>query len=156
METITCIEAWTKVAEIEIVYRTKVKASERPKISQALDAYQIFQHSWDKDKIELIEQFKILLLNRAKKVIGICEVSTGGITGTIADLRIIIGTALKAAACELILCHNHPSGNLRPSAEDTLLTKRIKECALLFDITVLDHLIISSEGFYSFAGEGEL
>jgi DNA repair protein RadC len=84
------------------------------------------------------------------------KVSSGGLTGTIVDVRIVLGTALKAAATSIILAHNHPSGNLHPSQEDFNLTKRIKEAAKFMDITVIDHLILTDENYYSFADEGQI
>jgi len=92
--------------------------------------------------MELQEQFKILLLNRGNKVVGIYELSTGGITGTVADPRLIFTAALKANAVALILAHNHPSSSLNPSNADISLTQKIKEGGKLLDINVIDHLII--------------
>ena len=143
-----------KVSEVELVYRSQVKASERPVVSQSNEVYKLLKRNWDDSKIELIEQFKILLLNRANKVLGIYEISTGGISSTVADPKVVFMAALKAAACNIILAHNHPSGNLKPSRADIELTSKIKEGGRLLDITVLDHLIISNEGYYSFADEG--
>jgi DNA repair protein RadC len=101
-----------EVAEIELVYKSKVKASARPLVTSSQSAHEILLKAWDENKIEFVEQFKVLLLNRANKVLGIYEVSTGGISGTVADPRVIFVAALKANACSMILSHNHPSGNL--------------------------------------------
>ena len=155
METKINVNAMT-VAEIELVYRSKVKASERPKINSSKDAYDIFIQSWDENKIGFIEQFKILLLNRANKVLGVYEVSTGGVTGTVADPRLIFTAALKANATAIILAHNHPSANLKPSQADEQLTQKIKEGGKFLDIQVLDHVIVFTEGYYSMADEGLL
>lgn len=143
-----------KVSEVELVYRSKVKASERPVLSDSKEVYRLLKRNWDDTKIELVEQFKILLLNQANKVIAISDLSTGGITGTVADPKLVFMTALKANACNIILAHNHPSGSLKPSKADIELTKKLKEAGQLFDITVLDHLIVSNEAYYSFADEG--
>ncbi len=148
------LEALNQIAEVELIYRSKVKVSERPKITHSKDAYIIFKNNWDENKIELQEQFKVMLLNRANKVLGIYEVSTGGMTGTVADPKLIFAAALKAAACGIILVHNHPSNNLKPSISDEQLTTKIKEGGKLLDIKLLDHLIISSEGYLSMADEG--
>ncbi|GAA4319785.1 RadC family protein [Flaviaesturariibacter amylovorans] len=102
------------------------------------------------------EVFCVLYLNRANKVNHYEIVSVGGITGTVADPRIILRRALEEDAVSLILCHNHPSGNLRPSRADEELTTKIREAARFFDIRVLDHLIVSNEGYFSFADEGLL
>lgn len=147
---------WCQVAEVELVYRTKVKPSQRPKITTSVDAYEILQKIWNLDKIELVEEFKVLLLNRSNKVLGVLDASSGGITGTVADPRIILTAAIKANAVGIILSHNHPSGSVKPSRADEELTVKIKEAARFLDMTVLDHIIITSEGYYSFADEGLL
>lgn len=102
------------------------------------------------------ELFAVLFLNRANKVNHFQVISLGGITGTVADPRIILKRALEEDAVSLILCHNHPSGSLRPSRADEELTRKIREAARHFDIKVIDHLIVSEEGYYSFADEGLL
>lgn len=102
------------------------------------------------------EVFAILFLNRANKINHFEIVSEGGITGTVADTRIILRKALEEDAVSMVLCHNHPSGSLKPSRADEDLTKKIKEAARFFDIAVLDHVIVSDSGYYSFADEGLL
>ncbi|TCZ75030.1 RadC family protein [Flaviaesturariibacter aridisoli] len=102
------------------------------------------------------EVFAVLYLNRANRVNRFEIVSEGGITGTVADPRIILRRALEEDAVGLILCHNHPSGNLRPSRADEELTVKIREAARFFDIRLLDHLIVSTDGYFSFADEGLL
>jgi len=145
-----------QVAEVELIYKSKVKASLRPKITSSKDAFRIFRDSWDENKIGLCEQFKVMLLNRANKVLGIYETSTGGITGTVADPRLVFALALKAGAVSLILAHNHPSDNLEPSKADEELTHKMSEAGKFLDIKVLDHLIITEEAYYSFADSGLL
>jgi DNA repair protein RadC len=100
------------------------------------------------------EVFVVVFLNRAHKINHVEIISEGGITGTVADPRIILKKALEENAVSLILCHNHPSGNLRPSKADEELTFKIKEAARFLDIRVIDHLIVSEEGYFSFADEG--
>lgn len=102
------------------------------------------------------EVFAVLFLNRSNKINHFQIISEGGITGTIADPRIILKKALEEDAVSIILCHNHPSGSLKPSKADEELTFKIKEAARYFDIKVLDHLIVSDDGYYSFADEGLL
>ncbi len=102
------------------------------------------------------EVFAVVFLNRANKINHFEIVSEGGITGTVADPRIILKKALQENAVSLILCHNHPSGNLRPSRADEELTAKIKEAARFLDIKVIDHVIVSEEGYFSFADEGIL
>ena len=139
------------VAEIEIRYkRNKTKAS-RPSVKSSKDAYHIIMEQWDSNKIELIEQAKILLLDTSLKVLGISDISTGGITGTVVDPRIAFVTALKANATQIILAHNHPSGNTKPSYADEKITKRMQEIGKLLEINVADHLIIGNDGYYSFS-----
>jgi len=147
---------WTRVAEVELVYKTTVKASERPKISSVKDCYELLKELWNENTIEMQEEFKVLLLNRGNKVIGVYEASAGGITGTVADPRLILAAAIKSLAVSIILSHNHPSGNLKPSRADEELTQKIKVAASYHDIKVIDHIIITSEGYYSFADEGVL
>jgi len=146
----------SKVAEVELLYKSTVKASERPLITSSHEAADVLRRTWEDGKIELLEQFKVLLLNRANKVLGLFNCSSGGITGTVADPRLILCAALKANACSIILAHNHPSGGTKPSAADEELTKKIKAACALVDIKVLDHLIMTSETYFSFADEGIL
>ncbi|WP_407527287.1 JAB domain-containing protein [Lacibacter sp. MH-610] len=147
---------WTRVAEVELVYKTKVKASERPKINSVKDCYQLLKELWNENTIEMQEEFKVMLLNRGNKVIGVYEASSGGLTGTVADPRLILAAAIKSLAVSIILSHNHPSGNLKPSRADEEMTQKIKVAASYHDIRVIDHIIITSEGYYSFANEGLL
>ncbi|HUZ58369.1 MAG TPA: JAB domain-containing protein [Hanamia sp.] len=142
------------VAEVELVYKSKVKPSERPLVKSAKECYELLRVTWDENKIEFVEQFKVVLLNRAQRVSGIYELSTGGVTGTVADPKLIFMAALKANACNIILSHNHPSGNLKPSRADEELTKRIATAGIYLDIKVIDHIIVTNEGYYSFADEG--
>lgn len=145
-----------KVAEVELTYKTKVKASERPQIISSEDAYNLLKMAWDEGKISFVEEFKVLLLNRANRVLGLVNVSTGGVSGTVADPKIIYVAALKANACALIISHNHPSGNVKPSRADEELTQKIKNAGTFLDIKLLDHLIITEETYFSFADEGLL
>jgi DNA repair protein RadC len=147
---------WMKVAEVELIYKSKVKASERPRITDSKDVYKVLIHCWDLNRIELLEEFKVLLLNQANRVLGIYPLSSGGITGTVADPRLIFGAAIKACAVSIILSHCHPSGNLKPSRADEELTTKIKMAGQFLDIKVTDHLIVSRDGYFSFADAGLL
>ena len=142
------------VSEIQVSYKPFIKNGLRIKSSN--DAYQILKNLFSEETIQLQEQFVVLYLNTAGKVIGSYQLSTGGLTCTIADVRLILSIALKALATGIILAHNHPSGNLKPSEADIGLTKRIKQSAKLMDIELLDHIIISDEGYLSFVDEGVL
>jgi DNA repair protein RadC len=147
----------TSIAEVALVYRSKVKASDRPQVKCSRDAYNLFLESWDRNTIEHVEEFKMLLLNRSNVVLGLMNVSKGGISGTVTDIRIILQAAIKANASGIIVCHNHPSGNLNPSESDTKLTHKIKEAGNLMDIQLLDHLIVNSDDdYYSLADNGNL
>lgn len=142
------------VAEVQLVYKSVIKASHRPKISTSQDVYAVLQRHWNYDTIEYVEEFKIILLNRANRVLGIVDISVGGMAGTIADPKVIFTAALKCAASSIILVHNHPSGNLRPSQADIDLTNRLRAGGTLLDIMVIEHIILSSEGYFSFSDEG--
>jgi len=113
--------------------------------------------NWDLDSIEHIEEFKLLLMNQSNSVLGIMPVSKGGLSGTVTDVRLIFQGAIKANASGIIVCHNHPSGNLNPSESDIKITQKIKEAGNLMDIQLLDHLILTMDGsYYSFADNGLL
>src|SRR5690606_5281370 len=133
-----------------------VKPSHRPKITSSKDAYEILLENWDEEKVEFVEQFKIVLMNRGNRVLGIYEVSTGGASATVVDPKLIFAAAIKTAASSIILAHNHPSGQLMPSDVDIKLTKKLKDGGQYLEIPVLDHVIVTSEGYYSFADEGLL
>jgi len=143
-----------QVSEIQLTYSPIVKPSQRPKIEKSLDVYTLLLNNWDLGKIDFIEQFKIMLLNRANKVLGIVNVSTGGVAGTVADPKVIFSAALKANASVIILSHNHPSGNLKPSQADLDLTRKLIAAGNYLDINVIEHIILTSEGYLSFADEG--
>lgn len=142
------------VPEIEISYRGNLRPSERPVILNSRAAYEIFMRVWDLDKIELVEQAYALFLSKNSSCLGISRISTGGKTSCILDPRIVFATALKANATSIILAHNHPSGNLQPSKKDNAITKKFVDGGEILDITVLDHIIVSGEGFCSMASEG--
>jgi len=146
-----------KVNEIKISYKEKVSTSKSPTIKCSKDSAELLFRYWNKDTIEAQESFKILLLNNSNKVKGIYELSTGGIAGTLVDLRILFAVVLKSLSVGLILSHNHPSHKLKPSHSDIQLTEKIKKAALFFDVKVLDHLILAPNGeYYSFADNGDL
>lgn len=142
------------VAALELGRRRQATASiEKPVVTSSADVAMYLQTSLRDYKHEV---FAVIFLNRANKINGFKIISEGGITGTVADPRIILKKALEEDAVNIILCHNHPSGSLKPSKADEELTYKIKEAAKYFDIRVLDHLIVSDDGYYSFADEGIL
>jgi DNA repair protein RadC len=147
-------KAITIAAALELGRRRQAASFlEKPVIKSSMDIANYLQTLLSDYQHEV---FAVLFLNRANKVNHFEIVSKGGITGTVADPRIILKLALQEEAVSIILCHNHPSGSLRPSRADEELTHKIKEAAKYFDIKVLDHIIVSNEGFYSFADEGIL
>ena len=144
-----------KISEIAVSYRPSI--GRKPIIVSAYDAYTELKSFYDDSTIGLKESFYVMYLNQSNRVLGVYPLSTGGVTGTIADPRLIFSVALKINAAGIILSHNHPSGNLSPSVADKELTNKIKEAGKLLDIKVFDHIIVSPENsFYSFADEGLL
>ena len=142
-----------QVSEITVSYYSKFKACDRPKVSSSAEAYEILYNNWDLGKSQHQEQFKTLMLNNANRVIGISEIAAGGLAGVLADPKIIFSTALKANTCCLILAHNHPSGNLKPSEADIRITRKLVEGGKFLDLPVVDHLILTNDGYYSFGDE---
>lgn len=140
------------ISEIQLKYNSN-QISSKIKIKSSSDAFKCLNANWNKDTIELQEEFKVLLLNRANKVLGVHVLSKGGITGTLVDLRLLFAVVLKSAASGIILCHNHPSGNLKPSEADISLFRKITKAAELLDVKVLDNLIISKHGYLSFTDD---
>ena len=143
------------VSEVKLTYKSRVKAADRPQIISSHSAYDILLSNWS-DQIEMVEEFNVLLLNRANRVLCFFNVSKGGQSGTVVDAKVVFTAALKVRACSLVLSHNHPSLQLRPSLADIELTKKLVAGAKLLDMTVLDHLIVTPTGYYSFADEGKL
>lgn len=142
------------LAAIELGRRRGAEESvKRKQVTSSKDVFDIFNA-----KIGDLpyEEFWMLHLNRANKIVGEDLISRGGVAGTVADSKLIFKKALDKLSCSIIFCHNHPSGNLKPSQQDINLTKKLKEAAALLDISVLDHLIVSDMGYYSFADEGQL
>lgn len=143
-----------KISEIRVSYSNENR--EKIRINGSESAYKILLACWDKSTIELQEEFKLLLLNRANRVLGVNSVSKGGVAGTLVDPKLVFNVSLKCNASAIILAHNHPSGNLNPSTNDKQLTKKLKSAGEFLDIKVLDHLIVTPEGYFSFADEGLL
>ena len=142
------------VAAMELGRRRQALASREKSIVTSSSDVATYLQTLLKDHRR--EVFAVLFLNRANKINHFEIISEGGMTGTVADPRIILKKALEEDAVSIILCHNHPSGSLKPSKADEELTFKIKEAAKYFDIKVLDHLIVSDDGYYSFADEGIL
>ena len=146
-----------QVSELTISYKPKVKPSDRCSIRFSQDAYKLLmEQAFNDDILEYKEYFKLVLLNGANKVLGITTISEGGMDGTVVDVRLIMQTALLAHSSSIILAHNHPSGQLKPSPQDDRITQKIKEAAKLMDIRIQDHLIVTGDNYYSYADEGRL
>ena len=146
-----------QVNEISVSYKPIFLMEEQQRIVTSFDAYIALKPFYNDDTIALQEQFIVLYLNRNNKIIGAYPMSKGGMSGTIADIRLILSVALKSAASSIVLSHNHPSGNLQPSSQDKDLTKKIMQASKFMDIGVLDHIILSGEsGYFSFADAGLL
>lgn len=143
------------VSEIQLKYQPQPLTDT---INGAKDIHQLLiNRVFDVDTIDYKETFKVLLLNNANKIIGDTTISEGGLTSTIVDVRMILQTALVSNATSIILTHNHPSGNPRPSGHDDNLTKKIKSACELMDIRLLDHIIVTPyDSFYSYCDEGRL
>lgn len=141
------------INEIQVSYKQNVLPGLET-ITDAQGAADIFRSIFP--DLSFVEYFYILLLNRKNAVIGYYQVSKGGMAGTLADPKVIFSVALKAAATSMIICHNHPSGNMRPSEQDIRLTRKLKEAGTILELPVLDHIILSPEEdtFLSFANEG--
>jgi DNA repair protein RadC len=144
----------SNVAEIKVSYIPTGRPGTQ--ITCSNDAYQELKNWFSDDTIALQEQFVVLYLNRANRVLAAYEVSRGGMTGTVADPRLILSTALKVTAVGILVAHNHPSGSLKPSQADIQLTDKIKDAGKLLDIQLVDHLILTPEEYYSFADEGKI
>lgn len=142
------------VGEVELTYKPQFKNLH--KIVNSEDAYKYLLPTYKEGTICYKEYFKVLFLNQANQVLGYTLISEGGITETSVDVRVILQAALLTNSVALVLAHNHPSGNPRPSRQDMEITKQVKEAARLMRITVIDHLILTDAGYYSFSDEGQL
>ena len=144
------------VSEVELTYKNNVPYNQRQRISNSQGAYEILTNLFPENTMDYRETFIVLYLNRANQVLGYSVISQGGTSNTTVDIKMVIQTALLANASCIMLAHNHPSGNLHPSSDDNRITNRIIEAARLFDITVLDHIIITNESYYSFTDNGDI
>jgi DNA repair protein RadC len=143
-----------KVAEIKVAYK-RCLPDIAVKINDSHSAYKVLKLAFNNNTIGMQEQFVVAYVNQASDLLGLYRASSGGVTGTVADIRIILAIGLKLLSTGIILAHNHPSGNLRASKQDEELTRKIMESGKLMDIKLLDHLIISPAGHnLSFADEG--
>ena len=143
--------------EMEVHYTPRWDKPSEEKITSSTIAFKLLFGIFNKVSIACQEECIVLFLNQANMPLGVLKLSRGGISGTVVDIRIILATALTSLASSIIIAHNHPSGQLKPSKSDEELTNKLKHGAKLLDITLLDHLIITPDNkYYSFSDEGNL
>jgi len=153
-KTLTIIIMVETISEVQITYSSKVKSKDRIKITCSAEAVKAYRMFWP--SFEHIEFAYLLLLNRQNQIIGKHFLAKGGMTGTVIDLRVVFQVALKANATSIMMAHNHPSGNLSPSAADRKITRQLKEAGTILEIPLIDHIILTEESYFSFADEGLL
>ena len=142
----------SQVSEIQVSYTPNLLVD--MSIKNSKKSFELILNEWELETLQMQEEVKIILLNRSNKVLGIYSLAKGGLTSCVVDVRIILSIALKTLATGIILVHNHPSGNLKPSKADLDITKKLKQSCDLLDISFLDHLIITKDNYFSFADEG--
>src|SRR4051794_10775112 len=140
MVKLELFERSPKLSEIQAVYKSRMKASARKAVRQLQDVVEYLRAIWNKNTLELAEEFVVLCLNGNHQVIGWVKVSSGGLNSAPADPRLIFAIALQTASTAIIVAHNHPSGNIEPSKDDKAITNRLKEAGELLCIRVLDHI----------------
>ena len=138
----------------EILTSYKNKNQDAVKVSSSVDVYNFILNHWDDDTLDIQENVKMLLLNSSNTILGVYDVSRGGINSTVIDLRLVLSVALKCLASSIILVHNHPSGNINPSEQDREFTKKIKSACKFLEIQLFDHIIITRYDYFSFADNG--
>lgn len=142
------------ITALEIGNRKALQlALDKPKVSSSMDAFEVLRPFLADLNVE---EFWVIFLNQANKVMAVEQVSSGGISYTLADPRLIFRTALEKFATAVIVAHNHPSGNTKPSEQDIKLTKKLVECGKLLDVPVLDHLIVTQKAYFSFRDENKI
>ena len=142
--------------KISLSFDKKVKKSELRTITGVQSCVDTLREVFKKDTFDWTEEVVMLCLNRANNVVGFYKISSGGLSSSIVDPRVIFTIALNCAASSIILSHNHPSGNTTPSVQDKDITKKIKDAGKLLDIGLLDHIILTDDSYYSFMEEGDL
>jgi len=143
----------SSLPEIQVSYHP-IKVAERVKVCSSQCSYEVLSQLWNPDTILLYEEFLVLFLDRKNGVIGYRVMNRGSNCGTVVDIKLIFSISLATSTSSIILSHNHPSGNLKPSQEDIKLTNKIKDAGELLEIKLLDHLIVSDSSYLSFLDEG--
>ena len=158
METQNCqvIDSMPNLAEVQISYSTKIKPADRQKVTCSSELYKILKTLYDPNRVEHVEEFFMICLNRANHVMAWHKLSTGGISGVVVDVRVVAQIAINTNSSGVVISHNHPSGEVKPSEQDRAITKKIKEALKLFEITLLDHIIYTPYSYKSFADDFEL
>lgn len=146
----------TSISEINLSYRPSPQSRKMNPIQCSNDAYRILKDLYNPDLICAREEFIVIYLNNTGRVLGHFKAFIGGISSVTCDLKIILGVGLKSLASSIILSHNHPSGNLKPSQSDLNMTKKVLKACQVLEIQLFDHILISDEGYFSFADEGLL
>jgi DNA repair protein RadC len=144
------------VAEVALVYRSKIRPSERLQVICSRQMASIFRSVWSADNIELLEECKVMYLNKGNRVLAIYPLSQGGISSTVVDIKLIMVGALRLNATQICICHNHPSGTVRPSEADRSLTVKIQAASVFMDIRLIDHIIITKDSYYSMSDQGDI
>jgi DNA repair protein RadC len=143
-----------QIAEIQISYSSKTKSADRIKVSSSQDVVNALRQFWP--SYEHVEYSYLVLMNRQNQILGFHQLSKGGTTGTVIDPKVVFQVALKGNANNILLAHNHPSGNTQPSDADKRLTQQVKSGGTFLEIPLLDHIILTQESYLSFADEGYL
>jgi len=152
-------EKWAvdpQLHEVELVYRTSTSNTNKPQLCSPGEVSDYLRSIWKQDRIELQEEFYVLLLNNAMRVLGWSKISSGGRTATIVDVSYVVQLAVLSNASSVIVAHNHPSGALKPSTADINLTKRIQKALQTLSISLNDHIIICRQGYYSFLDHNKI
>lgn len=146
------------IGEVVVGYRRteKMRMMLQPQVTDSLKIANYARQLYPADKLEHVEQFFLILLNRCNRVLGWCKISSGSVCGTIVDARTIFQVVLNSNATQIVLVHNHPSGNITPSESDKTITDQLKKASVLMDITLLDHVILTSHDHFSFTDDGLL
>ena len=144
----------TKFEEVRLVYHNKIRAADRPSVKSPGEAYEILRESWDMGQINLLEECKVLLLDRQLKLMSIASISKGGMSGAFVDPKVVFSIALKRRAHKIILAHNHPSGTLEPSSADLKLTKQLMMAGKALQLPLEDHLIVTQDHYCSLFNDG--
>jgi DNA repair protein RadC len=142
------------VSEVKLTYESNYTGRKKIKVKSSAEVFELMLPCWE--QIEYRESFKVLLLDMSNHVLGINIVSLGGISKTIVDIKMVLQGALLANASAIVAVHNHPSGDMKPSVEDDGITNKIKQASKIMDIELIDHLIITKDGYFSYADEGRL